>query len=53
LATSSEAAYVDVNGNMVSAFQNDLTLLRAIEEHDFAPRHDEAIGVISGAGWSL
>ena len=53
MGSSGEAAYVDVNGDTVSAFQNDLTLMRAIEEHDFAPRHDEAIAKLTGAGWTL
>lgn len=53
LSSSSEAAYVDTGGNTVSAFQNDLTLMRAIEEHDFVPRHDVAISKLTGAGWGL
>ena len=53
LASSSEAAYVNNSGDTVSAFQNDLTLMRAIEEHDFVPRHDVAISKLTGAGWGL
>ena len=53
LAASQEAAYVDTNGDTISAYQRDLTLMRAIEEHDFAPRHDEAISLLSGVDWSL
>ncbi|MBL4761710.1 MAG: phage major capsid protein, partial [Gammaproteobacteria bacterium] len=53
LASSTEAAYVDAGGTLRSAFQDDLTLMRAISEHDLAPRHDEALAGISGAGWTL
>lgn len=53
ISSSTEAAYVNTSGDTVSAFQNDLTLMRAIEEHDFAPRHDESISMLTGAGWSL
>lgn len=53
IASSTEATYVDINGNTVSAFQRDQTLMRAISRHDFAPEHDEAISVITGTGWGL
>ncbi len=53
LALSSEAAYIDSGDNVVSAFQNDQTLFRAISEHDFAPAHDEAISGLNGVSWAL
>ena len=53
VASSTEASFVDVGGNTISAFQNDLTLMRAIAEHDLAPAHDVAISGINGVGWSL
>ncbi|MEP3297581.1 MAG: phage major capsid protein [Pseudoruegeria sp.] len=53
LATSTEASFVDTNGDTISAFQRDLTLMRAISEHDLAPRHDEGISMITAPGWSL
>lgn len=53
ISSSTEAAYVDTSGDTVSAYQNDLTLMRAIEEHDFAPRHDVAISKLTGVAWSL
>ncbi len=53
IAQSTEAAYVDAQGNMQSAFSNDQTLMRAIMEHDFAPEHDVAISGLHGKGWSL
>lgn len=53
IGVSSEAAYVNDGGDLVSAFANDLTLMRAISEHDFAPAHDEAFAGFSAAGWSI
>ena len=49
---SSEAAYVDA-GVTYSAFQRDLTLMRAISEHDFAPKHDVAIAGCNGISWFI
>lgn len=48
---SKEAAYKDANGNMVSAFQRDQTLVRVIAKHDFGPRHVECITVGIGVKW--
>lgn len=53
VATSTEAAYVDQGGVTRSAFQDDKTLMRAIAEHDMAPRHDEAIAMLNGVSWGL
>lgn len=39
---SREGSFADGNGNLVSAFQNDLTLVRLITEHDFNVKHAEA-----------
>ncbi|TMV83231.1 phage major capsid protein [Thioclava sp. BHET1] len=50
---SPDATFVDQSGNVVSAFQKDLTLVRAISEHDLAPEHDAAIAGLNGVGWSL
>ena len=36
---SREGSFADGNGNTISAFQNDLTLVRLITEHDFACRN--------------
>ena len=52
-ATSTEATFIDAGGTTRSAFQDDLTLMRAISEHDLAPRHDEALAGLTGAGWTL
>ena len=43
---STEAAYDD-NGTVRAAFSLDQTVIRAIEEHDFAARRAEAIVVIT------
>ena len=43
ISFSNEASYVNAQGEMVSAFANDETLLRMITEHDFNSRHAEAI----------
>lgn len=53
LAVSAEASYVDGGGATISAFQRDLTLMRAVAEHDFAPAQDVAIAVIRAKAWIL
>lgn len=53
LATSTEAAYIDGNGDVISAFQNNKTLMRAIAEHDLAPAHDVAIVGATVTGWNF
>jgi len=52
LAVSREGTYTDANGNTVSVFQQDQTLIRGIAEHDFHMRHDEAIAMITGVRWA-
>ena len=51
LGVSREATYVDTNGQLVHTFQQDQSLVRAIAEHDFQMRHDEAVVVIQGVRW--
>lgn len=51
IAISTEAAYKDGEGNMVSAFQRDQTLIRVISKHDFGPRHVESIAIGTGVTW--
>lgn len=48
---SSEASYKDSEGNMVSAFQRNQTLVRVIAKHDFGPRHVESIVVAVAVKW--
>lgn len=50
LDASQEATYVE-GGNTVSAYSRDQTVLRAIQLHDFGPRHDESIVVITAVTW--
>jgi HK97 family phage major capsid protein len=52
LAVSREGSYIDSTGATVSAFQNDQTLIRAISEHDFQMRHDQAVAVLQFVAWS-
>jgi HK97 family phage major capsid protein len=52
IAVSREGTYTDANNNLVSVFQTDQTLIRAIAEHDFHMRHDEAISIITGVRWA-
>ena len=49
---SSEATFVDSDGNVVSAFQRNLTLLRVINEVDLKPKHVEAIVSLSAVTWT-
>ncbi|MEW9586250.1 phage major capsid protein [Paraburkholderia sp. DGU8] len=48
---SKEATYKDSEGNVVSAFQRDQTLIRVIAKNDFGPRHVESIAVLTGVTW--
>ena len=50
LAASDSAAYDD-NGVMRSAFSNDETVIRLIEEHDTQLRYDAAFAVLTGVTW--
>lgn len=47
---STEATYVN-NGQTVSAFQNDLTIIKASLEADVDLRYLEAVAVIDGVRW--
>lgn len=51
LAFSNEASYKDAEGNMVSSFQRNQTLIRVIAKHDFGPRHVESIVVAIAVKW--
>lgn len=52
LSISMEGMYVDSAGATVSVFQSDQMLLRAIAEHDFLMRHDNAIIKIQYVRWA-
>lgn len=47
IETSREGSWTDESGNMVSAFENDQTLIRAIDNVDIGLRHDESFAVAS------
>jgi HK97 family phage major capsid protein len=51
IATSTEASYW-TGAAYVSAFATDVTLMRAVSEHDFAPMHDVAIAMLTGTAWA-
>lgn len=51
ISFSNEASYKDAEGNMVSAFQRDQTLVKVIAKHDFGPRHVECIVVAINVKW--
>jgi HK97 family phage major capsid protein len=48
---SSEAAYHD-GANVVAAFSQDQSVVRAIMEHDLVARHEESIVVYSDVDWT-
>lgn len=52
ISVSDTASFYD-GSDQVSAFDNDLTLMRAIARHDFGSRHDDAISVIEQVDWSF
>lgn len=52
LAVSREGTYVDSSGVTQSAFQNDQTLIRAVEEHDFQMRHSASVAVAQFVRWA-
>lgn len=52
IAMSTEASYTDENGNSISAFESDQTLMRVITEHDILARHDLSIGIGTEITWS-
>lgn len=50
---SDEAAYIDGNGTMISAFSNDQTVIKVITSHDTNVRYAEAIVVLTGVTWGV
>ena len=48
IETSREGAWTDEAGNLVSAFENDQTLIRAIDNVDVGLRHEESFVVATG-----
>lgn len=52
LSISTDASYVDGDGNMQSAFSRDQTLVKVVMIHDFGSRHDVAIAVQTDLRWA-
>jgi HK97 family phage major capsid protein len=52
LEVSREGTYIDANSNVQSAFQKDLTLIRAVTEHDFQMRHTSGVAVNQFNRWA-
>lgn len=50
IAVSDAAGYV-VNGQVVSAFSRDQTVIRVIARHDIGLRHVESVAVLSDVDW--
>lgn len=48
---SQEGVYKDEGGEVISAFQNDLSLIRVIQQHDFNVRHLPSVAVLTGVKW--
>jgi HK97 family phage major capsid protein len=51
VALSEEGVIVDSEGNITSAFQQNMTFMRVISEVDLVARHAEAIAVLTGVNW--
>ena len=48
--SSGDAAYHD-GSQVIAAFSQDQTVVRAIAEHDFGMRHDKAVAVLTEVSW--
>lgn len=48
---SREATYIDADGNTVSAFARNQSLIRVIVEHDIGFRHVEGLALGTGVLW--
>lgn len=53
MAMSNETAYDPGTGTLISAFQNDLTVIRALAKHDLGCRHDESIVRLTAVHWGV
>lgn len=51
LSYSTEASYKNGNGELISSYSKDQTLVRIIQHNDFGPRHVESIAVGVGVKW--
>lgn len=48
---SREATYVDANGNLVSAYARNQSLIRVVTEHDIGFRHPEGLSLGTNVTW--
>lgn len=48
---SNEATYPDADGNLVSAFTNNQSVIRVVTEHDIGFRHIEGLALGTGVTW--
>jgi len=48
---SNSAAYTDSSAALVSTFDRDETVIRAIEMHDFGMRHNASVAALTGCTW--
>ncbi|MGL5948241.1 MAG: phage major capsid protein [Aeromonas sp.] len=48
---SNEAAYVDANGELVSVFSRNQSLIRLVGNHDIGFRHPEGLALGTGVTW--
>lgn len=53
IRASTEASFLDENGNTVSAFDKGLMVIIIEREHDFAMAHGEAVSVLEGVTWGV
>ena len=53
IETSREGSWTDDSGNLISAFENDQTIVRAINNVDTGLRHDESFAVASKVAVSV
>lgn len=51
IEVSDQASYTDGDGNLVSAFDREETVIKAVQHHDLVVRHDAAIAVLTGVKW--
>jgi HK97 family phage major capsid protein len=51
ISASDTAAYHD-GSNVIAAYSQDQTVIRAISEHDFGMRHDAAVAILTGVDWA-
>jgi HK97 family phage major capsid protein len=51
ITASDTAAYTDSTSTLVSAFDRDETVIKAIEMHDFGMRHNASVAALTGCTW--